>query len=239
MAEEVNNPERIIPIAVMGTVAIGFCTAWTFAISMMFSINDFESMASTPTGVPILELFHQALGNQGGSIALLSLIILTGCGCLIASHTWQARLCWSFARDHGLPGSVFLSKVHPKLHVPINAHIVSCVIVTILGCLYLASLTAFNSMVTACVVLLYLSYSIPVVFLLLRGRSSIPHGPFWLGKLGLVCNIILLVWLLFAFVVSHALPVPACAEVAWKTDPCNCRCRCTLSPQSTRSLETT
>ena len=129
------------------------------------------------------------------------MIILTGCGCLIASHTWQARLCWSFARDGGLPGWKHLAKVHPSLMVPINAHIISSMIVAILGCLYLASYTAFNSMVTACVVLLYASYSIPVVCLLLRGRSTIHHGPFWLGKLGMVCNFVLLLWLLFALAV--------------------------------------
>lgn len=202
MAAEVMQPERVIPIAIMGTVAIGFCTAWTFAIAMMFSIKDFDAMADTPTGVPILELFDQALNSKPGSIALLSLIILTGCGCLIASHTWQARLCWSFACDKGLPASDFLSKVHTGLRVPINAHILSCCIVSVLGCLYLASYTAFNSMVTACVVLLYLSYAIPVVCLLIRGRSTLKHGPFWLGKLGLVCNLVLLAWLLFSLVVS-------------------------------------
>ncbi|KAH6962465.1 amino acid/polyamine transporter I [Ilyonectria sp. MPI-CAGE-AT-0026] len=212
MAAEVAQPERVIPIAIMGTVAIGFCTAWTFAIAMMFSIKDFDAMADTPTGVPILELFYQALNSKAGSIILLSFIILTGCGCLIASHTWQARLCWSFACDKGLPASDFLSKVHTGLRVPINAHILSSCIVSVLGCLYLASYTAFNSMVTACVVLLYLSYAIPVVCLLIRGRSTLNHGPFWLGKLGLVCNLVLLAWLLFSLVMYSFPPVyPATA----------------------------
>lgn len=142
MAEEAENPERIIPIAILGTVGIGFVTAWLFAIGMMFSIQDFDMVASTVTGVPILELFYQGMGNKAAAIVLCSLIILTGCGCLIASHTWQARLCWSFARDNGLPFSNYLSQIHPKLRVPINAHIVSSTIVGVLGCLYLASYTA-------------------------------------------------------------------------------------------------
>ncbi|KAL6690523.1 amino acid transporter [Trichoderma pleuroticola] len=205
MAEEVLHPEKAIPIAIIGTVVVGFVTAWLFGIAMMFSIKDFDAVSSTPTGVPILELFDQALSNKAGAIVLCSLIVLTGCGCLIASHTWQARLCWSFARDDGLPGSKYLSRVHPKLRVPIWAHVISCIIVSILGCLYLASNTAFNSMVTACVVLLYASYSIPVVCLLIKGRSSIRHGPFWLGKIGMVCNYILLLWLVFTLVM-YALP---------------------------------
>lgn len=205
MAEEVLHPEKAIPIAIIGTVVVGFVTAWLFGIAMMFSIKDFDAVSSTLTGVPILELFNQALGNKAGAIVLCSLIVLTGCGCLIASHTWQARLCWSFARDDGLPGSKYLSRVHPKLRVPIWAHAISCIIVSILGCLYLASNTAFNSMVTACVVLLYASYSIPVICLLIKGRSSIHHGPFWLGKIGMVCNYILLLWLVFTLVVSNFL----------------------------------
>ena len=144
MAEEVHRPEKMIPIAIMGTVAIGFVTAWFYSVSMFFSMNDLDALFNTATLVPILELFHQALGSKGGAIVLESFIIATGIGCQIACHTWQSRLCWSFARDRGVPFAGFLAKVHPTLDVPIQAHFVSCVIVAILGCLYLGSYTAFN-----------------------------------------------------------------------------------------------
>lgn len=144
MAEEVSRPEKMIPIAIMGTVAIGFVTSWFFSLAMFFSIQSLDNLLTTSTGVPILALFYQALGNKAGAIALESLIMATGVGCVVASHTWQNRLCWSFARDGGLPFAKFLSKVHSTLNVPIHAHFVSCVIVAILGCLYLGSYTAFN-----------------------------------------------------------------------------------------------
>ena len=124
----------------------------------------------------------------------------------------QSRICWSFARDGGLPFPTYLSKVSPKLDVPLQAHFVSCVIVAAVGCLYLGSYTAFNSMVTACIVLLYISYAIPVTCLLIRGRDSIPHGPFWLGPIGLVANIVLLAWTLFTLIMysfPYAMPVAA------------------------------
>ncbi|MCJ1430275.1 hypothetical protein MMC29_008192, partial [Sticta canariensis] len=144
LAEEVARPEKMIPIAIMGTVAIGFVTSWFFSLSMFFSIQELQDLFDTSTGVPILALFYQALTSKAGAIALESLIMATGVGCLIASHTWQSRLCWSFARDNGLPFSKTLAKVHPKLDVPLQAHFVSCVLVAILGCLYLGSYTAFN-----------------------------------------------------------------------------------------------
>ena len=55
-------------------------------------------------------------------------------------------------------------------------------------------------MITACIVLLYISYSIPVLCLLHRGRSTIRHGPFWTGSFGLFCNIVLLIWTTFTLV---------------------------------------
>ncbi|KAK2747143.1 hypothetical protein FQN57_002400 [Myotisia sp. PD_48] len=200
MAEEVAQPERSIPFAIMGTVAIGFVTAWFYVISMFFSLNDFETILNSPTGVPILELYYQALGSKTGAIVLESLVLATGMGCQIACQTWQSRLCWSFARDRGLPFHKWLSQIHPVLDVPWMAHTFSSIIVGLVGLLYLGSSTAFNSMATACIVLLYVSYIIPVICLLIKGRDNIHHGPFWLGKVGLASNIILILWTVFTII---------------------------------------
>jgi choline transport protein len=201
LAEEVSRPERSIPTAILVTILIAFTTSWTYCIAMFFSVRDLDPLFETDTKVPILELFYQAVQNKAGAIVLETLILVTGIGCQIACHTWQSRLCWSFARDRGLPAHQFLSVVHPTLDVPLNAHSVSCFIVGLLGLLYLGSSTAFNSMVTACIVLLYASYVVPIVSLLYRGRDSIVHGPFWLGRLGLVCNCVVLAWTLFCLVI--------------------------------------
>jgi choline transport protein len=200
MAEEVGSPQKSIPIAIMSTVAIGFVTSWFYCISMFFSITNLEPIVNSSTGVPIIELYYQALRNRAGAIVLGTMVLVTGFGCLIASHTWQSRLCWSFALDRGIPGWQWLSKIHPVLDVPLVAHSVSCFIVGLLGLLYLGSSTAFNSMVTACITLLYISYAIPIVCLLYRGRNNIRHGPFWLGTTGYACNIIVLLWTLFTLV---------------------------------------
>lgn len=144
MAEEVRRPEKMIPIAIMGTVGIGFVTSFAFIISMLFSLTDYDSVSMTPTMVPLLELFYQALANKAGAIILETLVICTGLGCLIACQTWSSRICWSFARDGGVPWSNILSKVHPRLDVPLHAHFLSSLLASILGLLYLGSTTAFN-----------------------------------------------------------------------------------------------
>jgi choline transport protein len=57
-------------------------------------------------------------------------------------------------------------------------------------------------MITACIVLLYISYSIPISFHLYRRLhgTSVPPGPFDLGMLGVFSNVVLLLWTLFTLV---------------------------------------
>lgn len=52
---------------------------------------------------------------------------------------------------------------------------------------------------------MYLSCSVPVLCLLIKGRNKIIKGPFWLGKFGLVCNFVLILWTIFTFV-TYAFP---------------------------------
>lgn len=60
--------------------------------------------------------------------------------------------------------------------------------------------TDYFSVLSGCIVLPYLSYAIPVICLLIKGRDKIQPGPFWVGTYGLVSNIVLLGWALFTFV---------------------------------------
>lgn len=197
LAEETLTPETDIPKAIIGTVIIGFITSLVHSISMFFSIKNLDEIYASTTGVPILDIFYQVLKSKAGAIVLQMLILLTAFGCNISSHTWQARLCWSFARDEGLPGSRYWSKVNKKTGVPVNAHLMSCAWCAVIGCIYLASTTAYNAVVIGCIIFLLLSYSVPIIFLLLKGRNNIRHGPFWMGKIGYVANWVLLLWTVF------------------------------------------
>lgn len=212
LAEEVHGADRVIPIAIMGTVTIGFVTAFSYSIAMFFSVTNLNEIISNGTGMPILDIYYQALRNKAGALCLGTLIFLTACGCTISSHTWQARLCWSFSRDNGLPFSKYLSVIDPNLGVPFNAHIFSSFWVAVLGCLYLASSNAFNSMVVGCITFLLMSYLVPTLCLLYRGRNKIKHGPFWLGRVGLFANLVTIAWTVFALVFYSfptAMPVSA------------------------------
>lgn len=212
LAEETLTPETDIPKAIIGTVIIGFVTSFSYSISMFFCIRNLDDILNSNTGVPILDILYQAMSSKAGAIVLNCLILLTAIGCNIASHTWQARLCWSFARDKGLPGSRYWSKVNTRTGCPVNAHLMSCAWCAVIGCIYMGSTTAYNAMVIGCIIFLLLSYCVPVSFLLIKGRDNIPHGPFWTGKFGLFANIVVIFWACFTTIFysfPSAMPVTA------------------------------
>ncbi|KAI5456040.1 amino acid/polyamine transporter I [Mariannaea sp. PMI_226] len=207
MAEEVPNPEKTIPKVLVSTVAIGITIALPFMIGIMFCVNDLNSVVSTPTGVPSLQLFYDSIGNKAGACVLQTMVLLVFVGATCALHTWQSRMAWSFARDNGWPFSRILSQLAPApLLVPLMAHIWSCAWVAALGCLYLGSALAFNSFVSGGILLQYLSYAICIVLLILKGRGKLDHGPFWYPRLGLLANIITLGWISVTLV-FYSLPV--------------------------------
>lgn len=144
VAEEMPRPDRDIPRALIATVAIGFVTSWAYAIALLFCIQDVDAAGATPTLVPILEIFRQTI-NHAGAIAMEILILVVGIGCQSACHTWQSRLCWSFARDGGLPASKWLAKVDHHLDVPMRALAFTTLLDGLIGLMYLGSSAAFNS----------------------------------------------------------------------------------------------
>ncbi|EGW34035.1 uncharacterized protein SPAPADRAFT_59455 [Spathaspora passalidarum NRRL Y-27907] len=201
IAEESTRPRTDVPKAIIGTVIIGFITSFTYSIAMFFCIKNLDGIANSNTGVPIMDIFHQATSSKAAAIGLQFLILLTAIGCNISCHTWQARLAWSFSRDNGLPGSKWWAKVNPKTGSVVNSHLMSCGWNAVIGFIYLGSVTAFNSILICCVLFLAISYSIPTIFLIFK-RDQIKPGPFWLDKfhIGLICNIVVVSWSLFSFI---------------------------------------
>jgi choline transport protein len=202
MAEEIPDPRRNVPRALFATVGVGAVLAWPMALAILFCIKDIKSVVETDTGLVSLGFFLQVFeGNSAGAIGLQCLLLVSSLGAVFGIHTWQSRLAWSIARDKGFPFSSYIGKVAPApFNVPVWAHIWSNLFVALLGCLYLGSSIAFNSFVSGGILMQYVAYSICIILMLLKGRSTIPHGPFWIGKLGLFCNIMTLVWTVFTLV---------------------------------------
>lgn len=200
MCEEMFDPETKIPISLIANVAIGFSTSFIYAVCMFFCIQDLDALLNSITGVPIMDIFYQSLGNKHGALFLEALIVITAFGCNITCQTWGARLCWSFARDEGIPGSRWWKVVNKRTGLPVNAHLFTCFWCAVVGCIYMGSTTAYNAFVAAPLFFLIVTYAIPILCALYIGRNNIKHGPFWMGSFGYFCNIVVVLWGIFIIV---------------------------------------
>lgn len=72
----------------------------------------------------------------------------------------------------------------------------ACIFSSIYGLIYLASTSAFNSIITSAILFLNISYAIPQAIVAFRGRSkTLINRPLSLGKWGYICNIFAPLWI--------------------------------------------
>lgn len=148
MSEEMKDPRKEAPTAIVYSVYIGGLTGFVFLISLCFCIGDIEATATSPTGVPLIEIFFNSTGNVKGTCALTSLIIVIGLVCANSLMAEGSRAVYAFARDHGLPFSRFFSKVEPRKMVPVYAILLAAATQAAFNSIYFGTFTGFNTVIS-------------------------------------------------------------------------------------------
>ena len=187
IAEEMKDPERKLPQALNLTMAIGFMTAFPLLLVMMLSMNDIDAVLNST--LPYAELYRQITKSRTITTLIMCWVTVALYTALIGQWVTCGRLAWAFARDGGLPYSLFFSHVSERYEFPVRTTILALVFCLIYGLLYLISTTAFNSIITSAVLYLNITYAIPQGLIAMRGRKNVlPDHPFDLGITGFVCN---------------------------------------------------
>ena len=187
IAEEMNDPERKLPMAMNLTMVIGFMTAFPLLLVMMLSMADIDAILNST--LPYAELFRQITDSRAVTTLIMCWITVVLISALIGQWVTCGRLAWAFARDGGLPYSPFFSHISERHKFPVRTTVLALVFCSIYGLLYLISTTAFNSIITSAVLYLNITYAIPQGLIATRGRKNVlPDHPFDLGWMGYVCN---------------------------------------------------
>ncbi|KHO01245.1 polyamine transporter TPO5 [Metarhizium album ARSEF 1941] len=210
MCEEVQNPERQVPRAMVLSVVAAGLTGVVYLVPLLFVMPDVAALLRHAQ--PIGPLFKTVAGSAGAGLGLLLLILgillFAGVGALTAA----SRCTYAFARDGAVPGHRLWSRVHPRLGLPLWALGLSTLVDCLLGCIYLGSSAAFNSFTGVATICLSMSYGVPVLVLLLRRRRPVRASPFSLGRFGYAVNLVCVVWTVFAVVIF-------CMPVSLPVDP--------------------
>lgn len=200
VAEEVDNPTRRIPLAMMLAIIVGGVSGLMSYIGYVLAAPNLQDIIDGNDPDPIPSILESSLGTAGSKI-FLCVAITAFISCVLSLQAAGSRLLYAFARDRMLPGSGWLAKMSPRHSVPANALLVACVI-PILICLYIYAFPDQLPRVTAFAVLgIYISFQ-AVVLAALRQRLKgwRPAGDWNLGKWGMLVNVVALCYGVFAMI---------------------------------------
>lgn len=180
------------------------------ASTFCYTAGDLDAALSSPTGYPIIEVFYQATGSVSGATGLTSILIVLSIMNNLTSMAGTSRQLFAFARDRGVPGHSWISRVPSGYDVPINAIIVSACCASIFHCVNIGSSIAFNILMSAGSAACLASYLVSIVCITWRRfhHHTLLEARFSLGRLGLVFNLLALAFLSLAFVFAFFPPVP-------------------------------
>ena len=122
-AQESKNPQRDMPIGIMGSLAI--CTVlYILVAGIMVGLVDYHALtnAAAPIAVAIDAALQQAKGTTMGTVlAVFPTIIKVGAvlglsSTMVVMTMGQPRVFYSMSKDGLLPG--WAAKIHPKFQTP-------------------------------------------------------------------------------------------------------------------------
>ncbi|KAJ5218202.1 uncharacterized protein N7498_000301 [Penicillium cinerascens] len=103
ITEEMPNPGKNAPLGLAITLSIALVTGLAYLLSLMFSVQNYNSLVDTQTGLPLAEIFFQATSTKGGAFGLVFMVWVALGPCVIGSQLSTGRAFWAFSRDDGLP----------------------------------------------------------------------------------------------------------------------------------------
>ncbi|KAF6818210.1 amino acid transporter [Colletotrichum plurivorum] len=206
MAEEIPNATRNVPIAMVGSVAVNGLMGLVYVVVLLFSTGSLDSLLSTPTGFPFMQIYLDATKSRPASTVMSLMLIMVATAATVGGIASSSRTLWAFARDKAVPFDSYFSHIDKRLQVPVRAVVAVTVAQVLLGFLYLGNTTAFNAVLSMAIIGVYISYSIPIAYMLVAGRKKLApreYGPFKLGSwLGPLLNVVSLVWMTVVVIFS-------------------------------------
>ncbi|KAL9109285.1 MAG: hypothetical protein Q9227_006040 [Pyrenula ochraceoflavens] len=197
MAEEVKNAPRVVPKAMVMAVFVNGVFAWFFLIALLYNMGDINEALNTSYGYPITQVFFEiARGSPTGTNGLMCFQIMTGFLSLFGT----------------------MASVSPTFRIPIRALFLTVGFTFIVSFIQIGSTTAFNAVLSLSSLTLYISYMVPIVFLILRkirAPHTIPFGPWRIWGppwVGLAVNIFSVIYGVYIIIF---LPFPSTRPVTW------------------------
>jgi amino acid transporter len=202
MAEETDDPRRVVPRMTIRAVATAGVIGMVFLIALAVAVGDVA--AATADSAPVAFVLEDVLGSQIEKIFLFFICVSMFC-CGLIIMTTHTRLAWAMARDRRLPGHQIFSRVPKATGGPTGATILVAVVTAAPLVLVGSNTQALTDIFTAATLLPAAAYA-GTVLLYARVVRRIKHEPgyFHLGRWERPVVAGALIWLAYEFIVLLA-----------------------------------
>ena len=214
VAEEIKDASVTLPRAIMGSVILNITLVFIVVVTLCFTIGDATAVLASPTGYPFIQVFYNATQSYAGTNVMTAIIIIMMAACAVSEVAAASRQIWSFARDAGLPGHPWLSKVSPGWNIPLPAVILSNTISSLLSLINIGSSVALDAITSLGAVAVLTSYFLTISCVVYRRicGPALPSSRWTLGRYGLIINVTALIFLVpLIFFLTWPLTTPVTA----------------------------
>lgn len=195
IAEEVENPERNVPRAIIFALLLVGVIVMYSAAAVILAIPDLSAVLTAQSGDPVSATLTAQLGSSIAKPLLLMFVIGFMSACL-AVQSAVSRAVYGMARDRALPGAEFLSKLGGPERMPIRAIGLTAVVAAFF--LLFAGSDLYNVLVNFSVMGPYIAFAVPVfAAALTRLAGRWVPGVFSLGRWGAPVTYAAAAWLAF------------------------------------------
>ena len=196
MAEETYLARMNSAWGIFLAVLVSFVVGYISLLVLTWSITDVAATANDP--YPVLFIVKQNLAPFLSNIVAL---IIAGAMwlCGNSSVTSMSRMWFAFARDGGMPGSGYISRVSHRWRTPANAIVITSLIAVLIT-MYSAAYFVVTSIST---ITLYLAYIFPT-YLNFRNKrrnqgehTDNQNAPWNMKRWGPIVNVAAMIWVVF------------------------------------------
>jgi amino acid transporter len=194
LAEETDQPERVVPRAMWMSVVLSGLLGFVFLIAI--SAASFNLPLLSASGTPVADIVTHVLGSVVGKIFLVFVTFsIFACGLVI--YITASRVTWAMARDERFPGWKAMRKVSPKFGTPLIATVVVGVLLEIVLAAFADRTHSLFDLFSAATLMPAIIYFVTVLlYVVTRHKLPGEHG-FNLGKWESLVIAVSIVWLLF------------------------------------------
>lgn len=170
--DEIDRPHINAPKAMVLSCLIGGTSAFLVLIAVLSGISNMDNVIAAGAA-GIVEAFYQATQSKAATLVLnlilFGTIFFAGPALMLTS----SRMIQAYANDGCLPFRSKLAYVSPRFEVPTYAVLFCFGCYVVFGVILFGSVIAVQAIVSASVVLLQISYVVPIAGMLFGGRKRI------------------------------------------------------------------